>query len=86
MLMISHIIINNDLKKLGKSCSRMSCGIFRTGLRAPRMVLGGALVPVGTVLLTPCPRGTPRTVKCCKNCSTTDSVNTKIIHLKIYKR
>ena len=31
----------------------MSCAIFRTGLRAPHMVLAGALVPAGTVLVTP---------------------------------
>ena len=31
----------------------MSCAIFRTGLRAPHMVLAGALVPAGTVLETP---------------------------------
>ena len=31
----------------------MSCAILRTGLRAPHMVLAGALVPVGTVLVTP---------------------------------
>lgn len=30
-----------------------SCAIFRTGLRAPQMVLAGALVPAGTVLVTP---------------------------------
>ena len=31
----------------------MSSAIFRTGLRAPHVVLAGALVPVGTVLVTP---------------------------------
>ena len=31
----------------------MSCAIFRTGLRAPHIVLAGALVPAGTVLVTP---------------------------------
>ena len=30
----------------------MSCAIFRTGLRAPHMVLAGDLVPAGTVLVT----------------------------------
>ena len=46
-------MIKNDLKKVGRSCSRMSSAIFRTGLRAPHVVLAGALVPVGTVLVTP---------------------------------
>ena len=40
-------------KKVGKSCSRMSSAIFRTGLRAPHVVLAGAKVPAGTVLVTP---------------------------------
>uniref|UniRef100_A0A8C5AV96 Troponin C, slow skeletal and cardiac muscles n=1 Tax=Gadus morhua TaxID=8049 RepID=A0A8C5AV96_GADMO len=31
----------------------MSCAICRTGLRAPHIVLAGALVPAGTVLVTP---------------------------------
>ena len=51
--MISHNIVNNDLKKVGKSCSRMSSAVFRTGLRAPHVVLAGAMVPAGTVLVTP---------------------------------
>ena len=38
---------------MGKSCSGMSSAVFRTGLRAPHVVLGGALVPAGTVLVTP---------------------------------
>jgi hypothetical protein len=45
--------LNQDLKKVGKSCSGMSSAVFRTGLRAPHVVLGGALVPAGTVLVTP---------------------------------
>ena len=52
MLMISHNNYHYDLKKVGKS-SRMSCAMFRTGLRAPHVVLAGALVPAGTVLVTP---------------------------------
>ena len=31
----------------------MSSGMFRTGLRAPHVVLAGAKVPAGTVLVTP---------------------------------
>ena len=50
-----HVISHNNyqecLKNVGKSCSRMS--IFRTGLRAPHMILAGALTPAGTVLVTP---------------------------------
>ena len=46
------IIINYDLKKVGKSCSTMSSAVFRTGLRAPHVVLAGAMV-AGTALVTP---------------------------------
>ena len=47
------IIINYDLKKVGKSCSTMSSAVFRTGLRAPHVVLAGAMMPAGTALVTP---------------------------------
>ena len=38
---------------MGKSFSRMSSAIFRTDLRAPHVFLAGAMVPAGTVLVTP---------------------------------
>ena len=43
--------LNQDLKKLGKSCSGMSSAVFRTGLRAPHVVV--ARGPCGH----PCARG-----------------------------
>ena len=38
---------------MGESCSKMSCAIFTTDLRALHMALAGTLVPTGTVLVTP---------------------------------
>jgi hypothetical protein len=38
----------------------MSSAMFRTGLRAPHVVLAGALVPAGTVLVTPAPEAPAR--------------------------
>ena len=50
--MISH---NNDQQwlKVGNRYCQYSIFIFRTGLRATHVVLGGYLVPAGTVLVTP---------------------------------
>ena len=54
MLMIPYNNYQQWLKKGGKELFKNElCYFFRTGLRAPHMVLGGALVPAGTVLVTP---------------------------------
>ena len=48
----------------------MSSAIFRTGLRAPHVVLAGAMVPAGTVLVTPA-LDIHRRYHRRRNCSTT---------------
>ena len=52
-IMISHNDYQQWLNKVGNRWYQYSVFIFRTGLRATHVVLGGYLVPMGTVLVTP---------------------------------